>query len=216
MKVNHKYLSIVLLFLLLIVLFMKNKENFTEDERKNALDNIKTQNDLFKSVFNKITDKDVKLGKTMTDVVLTNPVVSGIKLSNKWSGYPDKVKNQSEISNDINTYKALMIVGNKSAGSNRKVRVWDHLRVHGRLDTDDKITAKKEFCIDGVCINKEHLKALKGERSVFIKSTRVNKYLQSGDFTTNVKGSDHSHNLRNAAEFDGGGKGHWEGMRIEL
>ena len=65
-------------------------------------------------------------GNTLTG---TNP----IKFSSKWSGFPDDKRNASEISNDIDDYKQLMIVGNKSAGAERRVGVWDRMDVHGAL-----------------------------------------------------------------------------------
>jgi hypothetical protein len=57
----------------------------------------------------------------------TNP----IRVSSGWTGFPDAVTNQAEISNDTGTYKTLMIVGNKSAGVGRRVSVWDRLEVNG-------------------------------------------------------------------------------------
>lgn len=84
------------------------------------------------------------------NLVSNNPNFSGIKISNVWTGYPDNKLNGSEISNDTNAFKELMIVGNKSAGENaRKVGVWDKLTVHGAL------------CIDDVCINRSELARMK-------------------------------------------------------
>jgi len=57
----------------------------------------------------------------------------GLTFTNGWTGYPDSSKTQSEISNDTKNYKSLMVVGNRSAGSNRKVGIWDDLRVAGTL-----------------------------------------------------------------------------------
>jgi hypothetical protein len=57
---------------------------------------------------------------------------NAIRFTSGWSGFPDLVTNQAEISNDTGGYQALMIVGNKSAGGNtRKVGIWDRLEVHG-------------------------------------------------------------------------------------
>jgi Chaperone of endosialidase len=52
-------------------------------------------------------------------------------VSSGWTGFPDAVTNQAEISNDTGTYKTLMIVGNRSAGVGRRVSVWDRLEVNG-------------------------------------------------------------------------------------
>jgi hypothetical protein len=54
-----------------------------------------------------------------------------IRVSSGWTGFPDAVTNQAEISNDSGTYKTLMIVGNRSAGVGRRVSVWDRLEVNG-------------------------------------------------------------------------------------
>ncbi len=70
----------------------------------------------------------------------SNPV----RFSSKWSGFTDEKatgdpkykKNQAEISNDTDGYKALMIVGNRSAellDEARRVQVWDRLEVCGDL-----------------------------------------------------------------------------------
>ena len=46
---------------------------------------------------------------------------------------PDGNAAASEISNDIDGTKALMIVGNRSAGGVRRVAMWDRVDVMGRL-----------------------------------------------------------------------------------
>jgi hypothetical protein len=56
-----------------------------------------------------------------------------LKFTPNWTGFPDDKTNGAEISNDTNGFKQLMIVGNKSAGGNRQVGVWDQLNVHGGL-----------------------------------------------------------------------------------
>ncbi len=56
-----------------------------------------------------------------------------IRFTSAWSGFPDPVNNQAEISNDTGTYKTLMIIGNKSGGLGRRVSVWDRLEVNGTL-----------------------------------------------------------------------------------
>ncbi len=58
-----------------------------------------------------------------------------LRISNKWTGWPNNAKDQAEISNDPSVGK-LMIVGNKSSGEGiRKVGIWDHLDVHGNQNT---------------------------------------------------------------------------------
>ncbi|HEX2926983.1 MAG TPA: tail fiber domain-containing protein [Ruminiclostridium sp.] len=58
-----------------------------------------------------------------------------IRFTSKWSGFPDISSKNAEISNDTNDYKTLMIVGNRSAGTGRKVSIWDKLEVNGSLVT---------------------------------------------------------------------------------
>jgi hypothetical protein len=77
--------------------------------------------------------------KTVVNTNLLNThdaYINNIKISNAWSGYPDKNSNQAEISNDTHDFKQLMIVGNKSAGGPRKVGVWDQLDVNGLLNVN--------------------------------------------------------------------------------
>lgn len=56
-----------------------------------------------------------------------------IRFTSQWSGFPNQVQNQAEISNDTGSYKTLMIVGNRSGGKGRRVSVWDRLEVNGTL-----------------------------------------------------------------------------------
>ncbi|MEF8719789.1 MAG: tail fiber domain-containing protein [Candidatus Accumulibacter necessarius] len=57
-----------------------------------------------------------------------------IRFTSEWSGFPDNVTNQAEISNDTTGFKTLMIIGNKSAGGDRRrVGIWDQLVVSGDL-----------------------------------------------------------------------------------
>jgi hypothetical protein len=72
--------------------------------------------------------------------VFVNMSTNPLKFSANWSGFPDDKKNGSEISNDTGNYKKLMIVGNKSAGAERRVGVWDRLDVHGNLGVDGSAT----------------------------------------------------------------------------
>jgi hypothetical protein len=60
-----------------------------------------------------------------------------IRFTSAWSGFPDGATNHAEISNDTGTYKTLMIIGNKSAGHERRVAVWDRLDVHGQIWVND-------------------------------------------------------------------------------
>ena len=50
-----------------------------------------------------------------------------------WRGFPDSNHQSCEVSNDIDGHKCLMLVGNRSAGGERRVGVWDRLDVNGML-----------------------------------------------------------------------------------
>lgn len=68
-----------------------------------------------------------------------------LRFTSVWSGFPDNKINGAEISNDITNHKALMIVGNQSAGQGRKVAVWDRLDVNGFLYVNGKMQASQEI-----------------------------------------------------------------------
>jgi len=66
--------------------------------------------------------------------------------SNEWSAFPDNKTDGAEISNDTGAFKTLMVVGNKSDGSNiRNVGVWDKLTVNGQLCVSDKCVDRNSF-----------------------------------------------------------------------
>lgn len=76
------------------------------------------------------------------DVAGTLRILSGsnpVRFTSGWTGFPDAVTNQAEISNDTITYKTLMIVGNRSAGPVRRVSVWDRLEVNGTFTTTGNV-----------------------------------------------------------------------------
>ena len=62
-----------------------------------------------------------------------------IRFTSGWSNFPNA--NRAEISNDTGSYKTLMIVGNRSAGAERRVDVWDRLEVNGKLHVSSRLTA---------------------------------------------------------------------------
>jgi len=65
----------------------------------------------------------------------TNP----IRFTNKWSGFTEQSPNYAEICNDTSTYQSLMIAGNRSAGYERRVSIWDDLDVNGILNAKGKL-----------------------------------------------------------------------------
>jgi hypothetical protein len=74
---------------------------------------------------------DVKGSAGIRDELLLLADSNPIKFTDKWSGFPDGRTNGAEISNDVQSFKTLMIVGNNSAGEGRRVSVWDVLDVNG-------------------------------------------------------------------------------------
>ena len=52
---------------------------------------------------------------------------SNISFTNNWKAHANSTS--SEISNDVQVYKKLMLVGNSSAGGVREVGIWDNLQV---------------------------------------------------------------------------------------
>lgn len=65
-----------------------------------------------------------------------------LRFTSVWSGFTELSSKNAEISNDTGTYKTLMIVGNRSAGQERKVSVWDRLDVNGSLKVTGNLAAK--------------------------------------------------------------------------
>jgi len=124
LKKNYK--KIIVVCLIMLLLSNKMYEKFTTAQ---ALDAVK-------STETKVNNMVLNAGANHIDLK------SKIRLSGKWSAYPDDAKDQAEISNDRGDYQALMLVGNKSAGGNRKVRLWDHLRVHGSQEVDSNLKVK--------------------------------------------------------------------------
>jgi hypothetical protein len=79
-------------------------------------------------VQNPIDDK-LEVNGSLRILSNTNP----IRFTSKYNGSKDVPYNYAEISNDISDSKALVIMGNKSAGGTRKVAIWDRLDVNGYL-----------------------------------------------------------------------------------
>jgi hypothetical protein len=89
-----------------------------------------------------------------------------------WQSTPDGANNVSEISNDTIGFKTLMIVGNKSAGAERRVGIWDRLDVNGTLNVNQSgnvpgnikaagnISTNGQFCINNTCISEGNLRKI--------------------------------------------------------
>jgi hypothetical protein len=69
--------------------------------------------------------------------------VNDIKISNNWMNYTTTGTDKSEISNDLTTYKSLVIAGNKSGGGDqRRVTLLDKVDVKGTLGVDSGAEAQ--------------------------------------------------------------------------
>ena len=195
LKQNYKFVIIICLFLFLI---QNNQEDFTTTQ---ALDAVKLTE-------TKVNNMVINAGADHIDLK------SKIRLSKKWSGYPDKAADQSEISNDTGSYKTLMIVGNKSSGT-RKVSIWDHLDVHGNQLTSGYIKSNSKLCIKGTCIDENDLKKMKSSRM-------LGGYAIDGGGSTFMFEEGGWYNLVGGAKYDAWSNDAWDmaylyrGWKLEL
>jgi hypothetical protein len=100
----------------------------------------------------KLTVSDALINATLTAggdttingvLTATKPAtISDIRLSKGWTNYPGSAPDHSEISNDVDQNKTLMIVGNTSAGGARRVGMWDDVTVNGNLTVTGKTNFK--------------------------------------------------------------------------
>jgi hypothetical protein len=113
------------------------------------------------SVWDKLTvngqlcvgDKCVDKNSFGANTTADQATAANIKMTRGWTAYPDNRTDAAEISNDTNTFKTLMIVGNKSAGTGtRNVSVWDKLTVNG------------QFCVGGTCIDENTFRGMINRR----------------------------------------------------
>jgi len=116
---------------------------------------------------------------------------NNIRFSNKWTGFSDNATDKSEISNDTDTFKKLMIIGNKSAGEEHKVGIWDKLDVHGNLGVDGSATVGGNFSINGTTMYNKGRQNIHGEESLYLlnKSGVVIGKEGGGNGNLNVQGN---------------------------
>lgn len=73
-----------------------------------------------------------------------------LDIASKHLGLLNNVTNRAEIANDIETYKTLMILGNRSGdGKTRSVSIWDVLNVNGSLNVNGPLKATGDAEIQG-------------------------------------------------------------------
>lgn len=174
-------------------LMNKKQENFTEDERKSLLDGLTIQNRLLKSVFGLISKTTVTIKKKI--VANDNVIIDKDVL----------IRGKLNVRKDITGKKIELTEMNAE----------ENINVGKNINGGGTLTVSK-ICIGKTCIDEKHLQILTGSRDIFIKGLRKNKYLQVGNMTSNVKGTNHDHSISNPGEFIGSKKGDWEKMRFIL
>ena len=133
-------LIIFIIIIILLALYNVYTSNINEKFNENFNNDVPVSNEAIKnisSVFNKdnMTVTNIETTGTLTT---KDSTMNDIKLTKGWSGYPDSANDRSEISNDTNVHKTLMIAGNKSNGNNqRNVGIWDNLNVSNSLTAKD-------------------------------------------------------------------------------
>lgn len=85
------------------------------------------------------TDDDLDIAGSGRLLADSNP----LRITSNWTAFPDNTKNHAEICNDTTYHKALMIVGNQSAGQGRKVSIYDRLDVYGLLYVNGSMEMSK-------------------------------------------------------------------------
>ena len=131
-----------------------------------------------------------------------------IRFSNKWTGFPDNATDKSEISNDTDGFKKLMIVGNKSAGGERKVGIWDKLDVHGNLGVDRSATVGGNFSIDGATMYNKGRQHIHGEELLYLLN-------RSGVIIGKEWGGNGNLNVQGNLGVGGNIPGDWRGVNMQ-
>lgn len=139
---------------------------------------------------------------------------NGFSISDNIVKFNNYIKTKIFKINDL-TIKKNIIEGNGDFNFN------------GVLKINGNLKGLKKICIDGACLEKQHIDMLIGKRPLFIKSEKNNKYLGNfdtehthGQNTNIANADDHSHHIENH-KMNGlgmffGGKGDFEKIQIEL
>ncbi len=83
----------------------------------------------------------VRANGNTTLLAANNP----LNITAAWTASPDNVSNVSEISNATTGWQMLMIVGNRSGSSLRRVGIWDQLWVGGTLTNLSDLRQKQDI-----------------------------------------------------------------------
>ena len=167
---------IIIICLIMLLLSNKVSENFTTTQ---ALDAVKSTETKVNSIISEVDTDSVTFGKNLG---LEEKKIFFKKAgdNNHSLGYQPK-----DQVIDIRGYKGVDIWSTEPNDKRNieirrgKVKINDILHVNG------EVQLKKRLCIDGVCIDKDHLKVLTGEKYFSIQSGRAKKNLNGS--TSNAK-----------------------------
>ncbi len=121
---------------------------------------------------------------------------AGVNIEKNWSStWTDCTSTTSILANDTGSYKCLMILGNYSAGSGRRVGIWDFLTVNGSMNVTGQCEASN-FWVSGSWLNSSSTLYLGGSSGAYVT------IYGNGSFDPTV---DNSFGL-------GSGSNAWQGM----
>ena len=93
---------------------------------------------------------------------------AGVNMEKNWSStWSDCTATTSILANDTGSYKCLMILGNYSAGSGRRVGIWDFLTVNGSMNVTSQCEASN-FWVSGSWLNSSSTLYIGGSSGAYV------------------------------------------------
>ena len=93
---------------------------------------------------------------------------AGVNIEKNWSStWSDCTSTTSILANDTGSYKCLMILGNYSAGSGRRVGIWDFLTVNGSMNVTSQCEASN-FWVSGSWLNSSSTLYIGGSSGAYV------------------------------------------------
>lgn len=92
-----------------------------------------------------------------------------------------KVKEYAEIDKELKLGEGIKVSQNGNDKSDHRggIGFWENaLQIHG-MGPEKKVRINNQICIGGTCINEDHLKMLKGEKSFYLQSDWHRRFLDS-------------------------------------
>ena len=112
---------------------------------------------------------------------------SGLAITSQWSSYTETSLNGAEISNDVDTMKCLMLVGNRTAdGINRVVSVWDILNVYGSCFVSGIVSCATVPTLSSHLVNLSYLQTNYAGLSTANIFSNLNTFSNSSNSTQDV------------------------------